>query len=253
MGLVLLALASFGCVGSREFPFKGVGLARCEINQSYTEEVPYTELEYYTDKVPYSEIDYYSVEQPYQLQEPYTDEECYSVPYTFRDCSQQYLAYSATEQKCYRFGWLQNWTHSECRITNSDSVGGVFRVYVGMVVDSRVKPPKGVWYKAEYVGGNEAMYLDSGSSRIFEYEQEVNASICYCYAESISKREICRDVENLRLECHDVTKYRAVTRYITLADPAKNFTVTKYRTETKSRALTKYRNETRYRIVEETC
>jgi hypothetical protein len=262
IGLLLLTFVTLGCIAANQST-KGLGLAKCEVNRSYTEEVPYTDVEFYTEQVPYSEIEYY-LEQPYEVQEPYTEKECTPVPYLDRECSQEGLAYSA-EQNCYISGWLQNITNVECKITNLEPVGGSFIVYYGFMDITEWSPPKGSWYKNKEVGENETVYLYPHSSKNFAYSQsfkyseDMQYSRCYCYAQSLSTKEVCKDVENTRLECREVTKYRTVTEYkpiagyATLSGVVMNGTVIRYINETRSRSVVKYRTETRYETVEEAC
>jgi hypothetical protein len=263
LGLLLAALASFGCIGSKQFPIKGVGLAKCEVNQSYTEQVPYTLEEYHTEEVPYSAVEYY-MEQSYEVLEQYTEKECTTVPYTSRECTQEELTYE-TKENCYFSGWLQNWTNVKCTITNTGSESGFFNIYAGLIFIGTSSPPKGKWLKTSSIGENETVYLSPRSSKTLTYSQSFKQSDdmknyrCYCYAQSVSKKETCGDVESLREECRDVTKHRTVTKYKPVAEQTslngvtKNKTVTRYRNETKVINVTKYREETRYKTIEEDC
>ena len=163
-------------------------------------------------------VDYSSDRVAYEVWEPYTEQECHLVPYTDRECTYEDLQYTK-EHECYPSGWNQSWMVSECTIKNSDTVGGNFIIYSGVDISSKNDPPKGKWYKNKDVGINETAYLSPGSSKTVRFSQEVKLSwnteisSCYCYANSITKKQTCREVERTRNECSEVTKYRKVTRY----------------------------------------
>ncbi|MCX6776058.1 MAG: hypothetical protein NT130_04400 [Candidatus Micrarchaeota archaeon] len=255
-GLLVFIILSFGCIGTKQFPLKGLGLAKCEVNKSYVENVPYQTVEYYTEKVPYTYIQYASEKEPYNIQEPYTEKQCVDVPYIARECSEESIAYSVTDRKCYITGWLQNWINIECKVNNLDSQGGSFIIYTGFASADRPSF-SGDWNIAKQTGENRTVYIYPGSSRTFDYTYELPASnphyVCFCDAIPLSTKEVCRDVEATKQVCRDVTKYKTLTEYKTVTDLTKNWTVAGYRNETRSASVTKYRTETAYWVVEENC
>ena len=254
--LLLFTVISFGCISSKSFPLKGLGLSKCEVNRSYTEEVPYQTLEYYIEKVPYIHIEYASEKQPYELQAPYTEKQCVEVPYIGEECQEDKLAYSVTDQKCYVNGWEKNFINIECKVTNLDSKGGSFIIYAAFA-SSNQPWYNGNWGMLGETGENETVYLYPGSSKTFQYNHEVSSPdtpyVCFCNAIPLSTREVCSTVEKTRQVCQEVTKYKTLTEYKTVTDLAKNTTVTRYRNETNSRLVTKYRTGVRYQISEENC
>ena len=162
-------------------------------------------------------VDYSSDRVAYEVWEPYTEQECHVVPYIDKECTYESLITEVTDEECYYAGWKQSWINSECNIKNTDSTGGNFQIFTGIDVSSKTlrNPPKNRWYKTAEFGANETAYLYPGMSYTLKYSRAVNGSDfrCYCYANSITKKETCREVESTRNECSEVTKYRKVTRY----------------------------------------
>ena len=228
----LLLLIS-GCIGTKDFPIKGMGWSKCEVSKPYTENTSYNETEYYLWPVHYADT------------EQYIDNECISIPYNVTECIQQNLTFSITNQRCWH-GMIQCTppqliVGSTCTINNTDSVDGNFTVYVGFSTSISQE------------GENQTLLVPSQTSRNFRYQNEVTCKetthgynpnpttpdvMCFCVMQSVPTKEVCSDVVKTKQECHEVTKYRNVL---------------KYRDETRSRNITKYREETRYQIVEEVC
>ncbi len=215
----------------------------CEVNKSYTENVPHQTIAYYTEKVPSDA--YASGNGPDAAQAPYTEKECISVPYTENECSQEEIAYSITDKRCYRTGWLQNWSNVECTVHNLDSVGGYFTVYTGFGTDFNQWVTSGSWASFTQTSQSSTAYIYPGSSKTFQYHMQTEAPntpvICYCNVASLPTKKVCRDVQKFREQCHEVVRYK------TLADQGAAKTVTK------SRNVTKYSLETKYEVVEEAC
>lgn len=147
--------------------------------------------------------------------EQYTETQCTTFPYTTEECVYEDLLYTS-DGECYLSGWNQSWMNSECKIKNTDSIGGNFIIHTGFEIASIQNPPKGKWYKNRQIGVSETAYLPPSSSQTVTLRKEVKLGWnekfagCYCYATSISKKKICREVERLRTECHEVVKYRVV-------------------------------------------
>ena len=255
-GLLLFTIMSFGCIGTSQFPLKGLGLAKCGVNRSYTEDVPYQTVEYYIEKVPYTHIEYASKKEPYEIQAPYAEKQCIEVPYIARECREEKIAYSVTDQKCYLSGWRQDWINIECKVNNLDSTGGSFIIYTSFADTAR---PwfSGDWNIANQTGENKTAYIYPSSSKTFQYSLQIPSSdiqyACFCDAVPLSTKQVCIDVEKTKQICNDVTKYKTLTEYKITTDSTKNWTVTRYRDETNSRVITKYRTEVRYQVTEEDC
>lgn len=252
--MLLVTLASFGPLGTKQFPIKGLGLSVCETNNSYTQNVPYLATAYSVERVPYVNLAY-SSEQP--IQTPYTEQECINVPYTERQCIQEQVAYSITDKTCYRTGWWQNWSNIQCTLENIDSVGGNFTVYtgIGTGLDTYLFIPSSGWVPFTQTGESRTAYLAPGASKTFDYHLEVEKPstpfICYCYATALSTKEVCSDVQTTMQKC------RAVAKSPSLAGGSANGTADpraiSYKNEVSSKSVVKYRTETKYEVVEEAC
>jgi hypothetical protein len=242
--LLFSAVLIFGCIGTEQFPIKGLGLSRCKVKEPYNEEVPYVDIVYYTEN------------ESYEVQEPYTKKECNFTQYTERGCNQENINYSITSEECWPA--LSQCTQTElfvaslCTVNNLDSIGGNFTIYIGYSVESKNLSENKTWY----MGENRTLYIYPKKSQNLIYSNKVDNSTCtgmpydvienlnvstlkcFCTAQSVPTREVCRDVLKTREECCDVTKYRNVTMYGNV---------------TKSRSVTKYKTVTRYKTVEEVC
>lgn len=86
--LLLLGLIIAGCVGTKDFPIKGIGLAKCEVDKPYSERVSYPDVEYYIET------------EPYQTNVSYTEKECNPTQYIERECNLQNLTYNISNEEC---------------------------------------------------------------------------------------------------------------------------------------------------------
>ncbi len=137
----------------------------------------------------------------YQDTEAYQDQECQTVPYTDTECAQQALVYSKTDFTCTREGLIGDWSVTKCTINNLDSEGGTFSVSIGAVVSG------------SNVGEQQSSYIYPQTSHAFKYSVKADSTACYCNEGTIPTKQVCRDVIKTRQDCHEVTKYRPVTKY----------------------------------------
>lgn len=205
---------------------------------SYQEEVQYIDTEQYTVNVPYEAIEEEVVRVPYKTTENYVE----SVPvqeqeeYLDEVCNDQPISYIHEWVEC-SLGGLSSYGESSVKITNTDSVGGTFRLNIG--------------YKdgGNFYGLPDSNYIYPGSSAIFTYSLTPSSfDSCSYEIMEVPTKEVCEYEKAYRtvtvykdvIKTRDVTKYRDETQYET---------VTKTRTETREREVRKTRNETRYKEV----
>lgn len=143
---------------------------------------------------------------------------------------------------------MQNWSNIQCTVKNADSTAGYFSVYTGFGTDINkyVFIASGSWAGLTATAESHTVYLYPNASKTFDFHMELPRDdtpfICYCHVTPVTTKEVCRYVNKIRQQCHEVLIDQTLSR------PAENAV-----NETKSRNVIKYRQETRYRVAEETC
>lgn len=247
--VVYLAIAGIALVGTKQFPVKGVGLAKCEVGTPHTKYVPYAATEYYTEKVPSQASS--SPADPPTLPGSLSRSECSDVTYTTNECVTQELAYAVTEKKCFRSGWNETWANVECTFKNNDSVGADFNLFAGFAIGPDTRMPVGSWGLTSQMGKNMKVYLDSSSTYTLDYNMYTSFNtplICYCRVIAAPTKQVCGDVQKTKQQCREVVSYNVLS-----GDASSLHAVANYTTTTKSRIVTHYREETGYEVSDETC
>lgn len=190
------------------------------INESYTEQEPYTDQECK------------DVQVPYNAQETYYEKE----PYTTQECNNRYL--QASQVSFYvNYG-------KDTTCTKHDFWGRCIEMNVYCVLTVRnIDTKAGTWTYDMIVKntdlmneqdlGTQSAYLSPTVDRTITWAYNTNRVDDHftCYYTITSTPQVT--------ECKDVIKYR---------DVAKTRTVTKYNTERQCEPVTKYRTVTKYRI-----
>ncbi len=170
--------------------------------ETYYEKEPYAETEYYTDSEPYATT------ETYYEKEPFAD-----TKYTQKD-----IVYKAEYTTC-TGKTLFSPAKTTVTVTNLDSEGGNFKLWVGKILPDGSK-----------VGQEVSNYIYPQQSVDFTYTVNTGTTSCTYNILSIPTKRISETFTNYR-------------------DVAKQRTVTKYRDVQKSREVTKFRDVPKQRTV----
>lgn len=171
-------------------------------------------IETYYEKEPYTETEYYTVSEPYSTTETYYEKE----PFADTRYTQKDIVYKAEYTTC-TGKTLFSPAKTTVTVTNLDSEGGNFKLWVGKILPDGSK-----------VGQEVSNYIYPQQSVDFTYTVNTGTTSCTYNILSIPTKTISETFTNYR----DVAKQRTVTKY---KDVQKSREVTKFRDVPKQRTI----------------